>query len=432
MQYIKQIIIILILVLIFNISTVSATPMPEIDFVTEKDGQFIVREDNIFVPESTLIVRINTPIIYNQYRLVAMDYVMMITDPYDNVVFIKLIEDRSRSYTTESEVVFSKEIPSTWWNGDYTVDIYSYDRIDYNELSRIDFDIYDKDTAIEDLEEFFDEPSDSLLEDMEVLKSRSYANIVKDRLYFFVDKYSNPCKIQEISVSPSIVPINSTVKITAVVENTIPYQNNITYQLFLNNERIKTFNTVLGPDEWKTLVYEINDPLLGENQIKLDEKTINFTVSDTALGPTQLIYLDIFTDQPVMYAGEPFNLSITILNTGWKGSKSVDISVNNEIMSTEVELDYGEKTTINYEITLNDPGTYQANIIGTETTKVLFIKELIDEANNEDQDDTEKSGITLLSSGFKSSNAIFIGTLILVIVGFLLYNKQKNHVKKPE
>ncbi|MCG7847914.1 MAG: hypothetical protein MIO93_01865, partial [ANME-2 cluster archaeon] len=113
--------------------------MPEIDFVTERNGQLIVREDNVFVPESTLMVKITTPITYNQYRLVAMDYVMVITDPYDNIVFLKLIEDRSRSYTTVSEVVFSKQIPTTWLNGDYTIDIYSYDRVDYSELGRVDF-----------------------------------------------------------------------------------------------------------------------------------------------------------------------------------------------------------------------------------------------------------------------------------------------------
>lgn len=417
--------------LILNISTVSATPMPEIDFLTEKDRQFIVREDNIYVPESTLIVRINTPIIYNQYRLVAMDYVMTVTDPYENIVYIELIEDRSRSYTTFSEAVFSKKIPSTWANGEYIIDIYSYDRVDYCELRQIDFDIYDKDSDIDDLEEFYDEPSDSLLEDMEVLKSRSYANIVKDRLYFFVDKYSNPCKIQKISVIPGVVPINSSVKIIAEVENTIPYQNDINYQLFLNNKYIKTFNTTLGPNGWNTLVYEINDPLLGENQINLGDKKINFTVSDSALGPTQFVYLDIFTDQPAMYAGETFNLSITILNTGWKGSKSVDIAVANKIMTNEVELDYGEKNTINFEITLYSPGTYKVNIIGTEITKVLFIKEPIDKANNENQDDNEKSAITLLSS-FKPYNAIFITTLILVILGFLLYNKQRILDKEPE
>jgi hypothetical protein len=404
--------------------------MPEIDFVTERNGQLIVREDNVFVPESTLMVKITTPITYNQYRLVAMDYVMVITDPYDNIVFIKLIKDRSRSYTTISEVVFSKQIPTTWLNGDYTIDIYSYDRVDYSELGRVDFNIYDKDVAIDDMEDFFDTPSDSLLEDMEVLKSRSYANIVEDRLYFYVDKYSNPCKIQEISVMPSIVPINSTVRISVEVENTIPHQNNVTYQLFLNNESIKTFNFIFGPNEWKTLVYELNDPPLGENQINMGGKTINFTVSGTALGPTQFVYLDIFTDRPVTYAGESFNLSITILNTGWKGNEPVFISVNNKQMSREVELDYGEKTTINYEILINEPGTYPANIVGTEITKILFIKDSPVSINEEEEED--KSVISGLYSGMISSKAIFLVPILFVILGFLLYYRQRTPVKKPE
>ncbi|MCJ7617340.1 MAG: hypothetical protein MUO43_12475, partial [Desulfobacterales bacterium] len=63
-------------------------PSSEINFVVEKDGQYLIREDNIFVPESTIKIKINTPITDNRYRLVAMDYVMVITDPYENIIFI--------------------------------------------------------------------------------------------------------------------------------------------------------------------------------------------------------------------------------------------------------------------------------------------------------------------------------------------------------
>ncbi|TFH41629.1 MAG: hypothetical protein E4G94_07645 [ANME-2 cluster archaeon] len=298
------------------------------------------------------------------------------------------------------------------------IELYSYDRLDTVELKDVDFDIYEKDESIEDLSEFFDEePSDSILEDFEVLNSRSFSTVVKDTLKFIVDKNSNPVKVQNLSVNQNIVPINSSVLVTAQVENTYPEQTNATYQLFLNDRPIKTFDSVLGSREWQTFDYVIIDPPLGDNQIRLGSKTINFTVSDTPLGPTQLVYMDLFTNTSKLYEGHPFNISVTVLNIGTKGNVPIVIHVNDREINQYVDLDYGEKKTINYQVLINEPGTYSARIIGTEISKVLFIREILEEMGEENEDQ---------SSIFTAAIALYLIPLVLIFLGVLKkYHKSR-------
>lgn len=413
-MYHRFLMILLLLILNINIST--ANSLPEINFVTEKDGQLMVRADNTFVPESTLKIRIITSITDNRYRLVAYDYIMVITDPYDNIVFIDIIKDRSRTYITESKAVFSKKIPEHWLDGEYVVEIYSYDRVNTNELDDIDFNIYDKDEEIEDLNEFFDDPGDSVLEDLGVLQSRSHSIVVKDKLSFFLDRESDPIKIQNLLVNQKVVPINSSVIVTAQVENTVPEQSNMNYQLFLNNKSINTFNLVMGPLEWIKLEYEINDPPLLENQVKMGSRTVDFTVSDTPLGPTNFVYLDIFTDKTRLYAGDVFNISVEILNTGRRGTLPVLLWLDDQELSDEVELDYGERKTISFQVSITEPGTYSAKIIGTDFSKVLFIQESLQKAQEEDVKDNSIMVIPI---------TVYLVILTLLMLGILKYRERK-------
>ena len=440
--YKKELFVLMVLLLVIvNIDTISANsiittpisdnryrslphPSSEINFVVEKDDQYLIREDNVFVPESTIKIKINTPITDNRYRLVAMDYVMVIMDPYENIIFIDIIKDRSRSYISESSATFSEQIHSSWPEGEYLIELYSYDRLDTAKLKNVDFDIYEEDESIDDLSEFFDEdPRDTILEDFEVLKSRSFSTVVKDTLNFIVDKNSNPVKVQNLSVNQNIIPINSMVLVTAQVENTIPEQTNAIYQLFLNDRPIKSFDSVMGSREWQTFNYEIMNAPVGENQIRLGNKRVNFTVSDTPLGPTQLVYLDLFSNISQLYAGYPFNISVTVLNIGSKGNVPVVLYVNNQEIIQYVDLDYGEKKTINYLVLISEPGTYSARIIGTEISKVLFIRE-IPEENGEDEN-VDKSSI------FTFSIAFYAILFVLILMGVLRkYHRSRHPLEK--
>lgn len=397
-------------------------PLPDINFITEKDGQSLQREDNIFVPGSTLKVKITTPIIDNRYRLVAMDYVMVVTDPFDNIIYLDIVEDRSISYTTESTAVFSKKIPTTWLDGEYLIELYSYDRVDTTELKDLDFDIYDKDEKIDDLSDFFDEdPSDDILEDLEVLDSRSHSTVVKDTLTFFINKNSNPIKVQNLSVNQKIVPINSSVLVTVQIENTVTSQRNTAYELFLNDRHITRFDPVLGSREWQSLNYEIINAPVGENSLRLGSKTVNFSVSETPLGPTQLHYLDIFTRTSKLFTEQEFDISVTALNTGRKGSMPIVLSVNDQEIIQNVELDYGEKKTIDYQILINKSGTYTARITGTELSKVLFIQEIPIEVEEEE----EKSPI------FTFAIIFYFFILVLILLGLWKYRRSRQSSETP-
>lgn len=422
---IKTICILLILILSLNISSAS-----DIEFVTGEENELVIRTDNIFVPESYLKIDVTRPTFnHYAYRIIAMDYMMTIKDPHDNIVFVDVIKDRSRSYDPESNVLFTKKIPGDWINGEYLVTIHTYDRVDYSvvdKLNSMGVDVYESDNSIEDLSEFYNSPSDDVLEDLEVLKSRSRSSVEKFKVEFFIDDNSDPCKIQNVSLSHDLIAEDSYVSVYITAENTATDSSSCSFFISLNNETVKEFNVSLDAREIRRIPYEIIDPPIGINTVEVKNELVTFNVSGTPLGAIELSYLDMFADDSKLYAQEPFNLSVVVMNTGDKGKEVVFIRSDNTEISKEVELDYGEKKIINFELFFNDSGTHKVEVIGTDLSKVLFIQEptvLIEEKEEEDDD------ITFYLLGV----VIIIGALVFISLLIIRRHRSvKETVKLPE
>ena len=418
----KTIIVIIILLLVMtNVSAVN------INFVTEKDGETVIKSDNLFMPESTLKVQVTVATLnHYDYRLIAMDYVMLIEDPHENIIFVDLKKDRSRSYTDNSSVIFTKKIPLDWVDGVYTIDLYSYDRVNYHELRRLNkmgFDVYDSNTAINELSVFYDDPSDNVLESMEVLKSRSRASVEKNTLEFFIDNKSNPCKLRSLSLNSNVIAEDSYVQLFIEFENIVPHPSSQSYDLMLNTEIIDVVDVVMAPLEVKTVMYEVVNPQIGENELMIGDKSIGFRVSGEPLGPVDLKFLDITTDDFKIYANEHFIVSVEVMNSGACGKETVFIRIDDNEIFQEVELDYGEKKIIEFEAIIEDAGTHRVEIIGTDVSKVLFVQEERDGNGNGKDDDKEDDSFVLFNIMLYGG---FIGVFIILL---LLFIKHRSKLK---
>lgn len=370
---IKSILITLILLLSLNVSSAG-----DIEFVTGEDN-LVIRSDNTFVPESDLKIDVTRPTMnHYAYRIIAMDYMMTIKDPHDNIVFVDILKDRSRSYESESNVLFTKIIPADWINGEYIVTIHTYDRVDYSmtyRLNNMGVDVYETDNAIEEMSQFYNTPSDSVLENLEVLKSRSYASVEKFKLEFFVDDTSDPCKIQNVILSHDLIAEDSYVSLFIIAENTARHRSPCCFSVLLNNETVKEFNVSMNAGEVRTIPYEIIKPPIGLNTIEVNNKLLTFNVSGSPLGAIELSYLDMFTDDSKLYTNEPFNMSVVVMNTGDEGKEVIHIRSDDTEVSKEVRLEYGERKVIEFELTFNNSGTHKVEVTGTDLSKVLFVQE---------------------------------------------------------
>ncbi len=137
-----------------------------------------------YVPASNTLTRGSTLKVYTELRgvnydgFVALKLFFVIKDPRGNVVSMDDREIIRRDYQDDVYIVYEKPIPSWWLYGDYTLNIYAYNRLDKVRIEELERkletmdrleDVFDDEDEFDDLKDLFEAGSGA--DDMDVLKS---------------------------------------------------------------------------------------------------------------------------------------------------------------------------------------------------------------------------------------------------------------------
>ena len=390
----------LLFIVFFVLPTVDAAPNEETIEFTLSDG-VTLRESKVFVQGSTIRINVRTPIQYNINRLVAVDYLFVIEDPMKNPVHIAILKNRSRSYIKESSVKFSKSIPQEWIDGEYNIRIFVIERVNPEYITKkltttINPDIGDD--KVSDLNRLFSTTDDNVLIDSGLMRTRGDSFAVEKEIPFTIDKNAKPYFVRSISV-PESVPPESSVNVVVTLENTQGDRRKENFIPVLNGESISPVNFELSSKGSMNVKFEIPVSKPGENILSIGSKTVTYKVDEIPLQPTEFIYNELRTDRTKILKGDEFNVSVGVFNIGENGTLPIVLMLNDQIEAIKnVSMEYGGSEIVTFNLTLDNPGIYQAKIVGKDFMKIIVVQDK--DANDDSEKSNESAGpsVTFIDS----------------------------------
>jgi len=403
----------LLCIVFFILPSVSATPDKETIEFTLSDG-VALRESNVFVQGSTIRINVHTPIQYNVNRLVAFDYLFVIEDPLKNPVHISILKNRSRSYIKESSVQFSKSIPQEWIDGEYTVKIFIIERTNPEYATKklittINPDM--SDSTVSSLDKLFSTTDENILIDYDLMRTRGDSFAVEKKITFTIDREAKQYFIRSVSV-PESVPPESSVNVIVTLENI--HEGNINDNLIpvLNGESLAPVNFDLPSQGTMNIEFEIPISKPGENILNIGSKTAIYRVDEIPLQPTEFIYNELRVDRPKILKGDEFNVSVGVFNLGENGTLPVVLLLNDQIEATKnVSIEYGKSEIVTFNVTLDNPGIYQAKIQGKDFMKIIVVQDKDANDNSDKSKNRDETGTSFISSIRDFINRLSAGTL---------------------
>lgn len=367
---------------------------------TLSDG-VTLRENNVFIQGSTIRVNVHTPIQYNVNRLVAVDYLFVIEDPMENPVHIVILKNRSRSYVKESSVQFSKSIPSEWIDGEYTLKIFIIERTNPEYATKklittINPDM--SDSKVSNLDKLFSTTDEDILIDYDLMQTRGDSFAVEKKINFIIDREAKQYFIRSISV-PKSVPPESSVNVIVTLENI--YEGKINDNLIpvLNGESIAPVNFEFPSQGIMNIEFDIPLSKPGENILNIGSKTVRYNVDEIPLQPTEFIYNELRIDRTKILKGDEFNVSVGVFNIGENGTLPVVLILNDQIEATKnVSIEYGKSEIVTFNVTLDNPGIYQAKIVGKDFMKIIVVQDKDASDNSEKSNESDGTSRPFISS----------------------------------
>ena len=144
--------------------------------------------------------------------------------------------------------------------------------------------------------------------------------------------------------------------------------------------------------------------------MQIGSKNASYEVEVIPVKPTEFIYNDLSTDRIKVYKGEALNVSVGVFNTGENGTKQVVLLLNEEIKAVQdVTLGYGDSKIVYFNITLDSPGVYQANIQGTDFKKIIVVQDKI-------TDEMSGGNGTEKIEEYPTSFILGLGIILIVII----------------
>ncbi|MCL7412481.1 MAG: hypothetical protein M8353_02560 [ANME-2 cluster archaeon] len=356
---------------------VDATNYTETIYFTLSDGK-TPRDSNVYVPGSTINVYSHRNLQYNFNRIVAYDYLFLIKDPNDNPVHIQIQKDRSRTYGKETSAFFTKKIPPEWIDGEYSIKIFQMDRTNNTYATKKFITAIDprmSDSEVNHLEEFFSTYDEDTLIDEGLLIPRSHALVVEKELEIIIDRSAKPYFVKEIIV-PEHVPPESGVNVKVLIANENPVSVKDSITPVLNGKTIPEVSFNLQPNTINEVYFSIIQSNPGNNNLEFGSKNASYEVEAIPMKPTEFIYNELQVDRIKYFKGENVTVSVGVFNTGENGTLPVVLLLNDEVKVTRnVSLGYGQSEIVQFNISIDTPGIYQAKIQGKEFKKVIVVQD---------------------------------------------------------
>lgn len=322
----------------------------------------------------------------NHRREVAIDYLFIVKDSSNNVVDTKSYSNKYHDYRENDFITYSMQVPQSWEDGAYTVNIHIFDLLNDTIM-----DQYQNDVDISFLNDS-SKPDIPYMERDEILnlttdKTQQYLTIKK---IFFVDKYANKYpadmfRVESIKLDRNKVAPKEPISVSVNISNNFYEKGSTSIDLLVDNELVDSAVLDLEGSSTGQAILSVSTEHIGEHTIEIiptGKNTIAmnniafFEVNDLSEFeiPTEFNFMEIRADKLNVEQNKLVNVSITIQNKGQNGALPVKLFINNLLEEErEVHLNFSETKDIIFGISRPDLGAYRVTIGGTNLSKVFFV-----------------------------------------------------------
>lgn len=177
-------------------------------------------------------------------------------------------------------------------------------------------------------------------------------------------------EVTSLRVQPAEVVPEETVTVKAEIQNKGGVKGEYKAALLVNDsiETTRDITLAAGASQWLTFNFSRSTP--GYYQVSIGDMGIDFKV----LKPADFKVYSLEINPNPVPVGDEVMAEVDLRNNGEaKGVYTLSITVNDDVIGVkEIELMGGEKNTVSFSFSLNEPGNYDVKVNDlTETLRVI-------------------------------------------------------------
>ncbi|RLG35079.1 hypothetical protein DRN98_01785, partial [Methanosarcinales archaeon] len=324
-------------------------PYPQLELVSQVDGfkKFRPRWNDRFSQGSTLMVYADA-LDVSHARFIAVDFIFLIKDPKGHIVSWDRVQVRKIGYDTNAYAVYEKEIPEDWIDGQYRIEAFAYDRVNFTNIMQYEYN-YDNHIGDEDYWDDFWEIDDDDEDDIEI--GAGFTNPISEsrvimhfrEKIFYVDHSASEYPpdrflFSDLKILPEVVAPGEESYLRVNVSNTFTDPGDVDVYLIFDNRTVASRTVTLDPYSETMVEFTIPPQKEGEHQIQITSPTENtagvpilaiLNVSMEAAEelsselPTNIVVKSLEIEKLQVDVNETLPINLTVQNLGKKGAGTV-------------------------------------------------------------------------------------------------------------
>ncbi len=375
-------------------------------------------------------------------RMSALSFLYVVYDPMNNIVAVDKIDSFKRSY--EPNVVYYTIHPKPdWVEGTYNVKVLVYDRVDHEA---VDEKTTSDPAAIavdpSKYKTFYDSGANA--EDIGVLLNLGN-QVAQGVLNFKIDKTvtifpPDRFLLHDVRFTDDNTEriLGEKLKIEVKIDNNYKDDGTVKLAMLVDNNLVSTQEVAVAGFKTSTVTFEAKAGKVGTFKLHFGADTpdvkyrnaeLTFTIKNdtesTRLDAPKIVISGMNVDKEFVSPGDNVTVTITAINNGKSGSKTLTIYSNRiPVGSYDLNLQYLEEKTVDIPITLNALGI---NRITVSDAPQLFRNVFVQES------DTSSMQESPIVQRVKGSPLKLSAVMVFLVFGGALYyiRKRLNDEESP-
>ncbi|MCZ7400082.1 MAG: hypothetical protein O8C62_10500 [Candidatus Methanoperedens sp.] len=365
----------------------------------------------------------------NHRREVAVDYVFIIRDSNNNIVDTASYSNTFHDYRENDFITYSREVPESWTDGVYKVEIDIFDLLNDSSMDR-----YYNDVALSYL-------NGSSKPDVPVMSRGTILNLsnaaqqhMQIEKTFYIDRYASKYpidrfRVEGIMLDRTNAAPNEPVQVSANITNTFYDTGSTNLSLLLDNTLINTTAFEVEAYSSRHAVFTVSTNITGNHKVEIiptGKNTaglnlsafFNVSAEKEPEVPTTIYFRDLQIDHLSVAPNETVTILVTAENKGKEGSSRVDLYINNLLIEErDVHMNFSETKDIKFNVTKAEPGAYRVTVGNTSLNKIFFVETVTATPTAKGVPGVEKKP--------QLKSVILLSILVVFIVILRLYLKKK-------
>jgi len=169
-------------------------------------------------------------------------------------------------------------------------------------------------------------------------------------------------EVTGLDVSSSEVSPGDSVTVSVDVENTGGEEGTKTVEFTIDGETV-TEDVTLGAGESDSVSVSVSKDSTGTYEVSASDMSETFDVVETGTGEASFEVSNLDLSSTGVNPGDSVTVSVDVENTGEEeGTKTVEFTIDGQIVTKDVTLGAGESDTISTTVTKDSTGTYDVSV----------------------------------------------------------------------